>query len=504
MYKKLLNINLLIAGLLALQAYLLTVGFTRYGTHPDELGSRIMDMVGWSQWRPFNYYYPTTHQYLLKLLTIPIADLGHFKLGLFPAYDVRLFDLIGRVIAGIITVGCSLLSYLIGRAGGYDKKLSLCFLLLASSFPLLNNLGRYNTTDVPNLFWILLSILTTLRAVSRGSLKWIVIAGVCAGLAVGVKFLGALFVPGLWIALVLPCIKTRDYNGFVKKSAVWAGALFAGFIFSTPYALIEPGRLLSDVKFLADRVPAWSGTDQIIAAIGIPLQILSVLSPIVLGFCLCGLYRAISKWQMPLHVTLLVSAVVFYLFMFNNHFYPLRFVLPLYGVLLLMGGIGFAALVTSRKAIGSSGIRNAVIALFVVGILLQFRSTAAIAFNFYNETRYEAAQWLKQRVNGPETIAMPATVDTYFPVPLLRPEVIYDTDRPVLEANPPRTPSSVKYALTSSMWQSDKFGPAERFNKDILAHWQLEKTFEMKPFLGKVPDHTEFLCPTIRVYNPPR
>ncbi len=100
------------------------------------------------------------------------------------------------------TGSVALLFYLVKRAFGSTAGL-LAGLMLAL-VPISVAVGRNNTIDAPLVFTLLLSVWTALKATERGSLKWLLAAGVIVGLGFEIKMLEAyLVVPALGLVYLL-------------------------------------------------------------------------------------------------------------------------------------------------------------------------------------------------------------------------------------------------------------------------------------------------------------
>lgn len=103
----------------------------------------------------------------------------------------------------LATVGSVVLAYvLVKRAfGGVAGLLAALMLALV---PISVAIGRNNTIDALLVFCLMLAVWATLEATERGSLKWLLIAGVIVGLGFEIKMLEAyLVVPALGLVYLL-------------------------------------------------------------------------------------------------------------------------------------------------------------------------------------------------------------------------------------------------------------------------------------------------------------
>ena len=227
--------------LLALALGLLGSGYgLPYGLYPDEGGFaerawRIASglRAGKLQLNPGSFLYPSFLYYVLAAWQLLCGRASSF--GPESLREGRL--LMAAVSAG----GVALLAREGGRAFGAKAGL-LSGLFLALSAPWLDSARRVNPDGL--LAGLTLASAAGLWAFGRsgrsGALAW---AGLAAGLAAGTKYLGAL----LLIPAAAAALMSRRASP-ARFFALFAGALAAGFILSSPYSLLDAAASLRDLR----------------------------------------------------------------------------------------------------------------------------------------------------------------------------------------------------------------------------------------------------------------
>ncbi|MHA2219726.1 MAG: ArnT family glycosyltransferase, partial [Candidatus Hodarchaeales archaeon] len=126
-----------------------------------------------------NYFvYPTFHIYLV-LLTL--KSLG---VNLAPTASSIL---IGRLITVFFGVMSVYILYLLGREL-QNEELGLISSTIFAITPLHVIHSHFLTTDVPVTFWILTSVLFSMKILNSGKTRWYILAGVTAGLGISTKY----------------------------------------------------------------------------------------------------------------------------------------------------------------------------------------------------------------------------------------------------------------------------------------------------------------------------
>jgi 4-amino-4-deoxy-L-arabinose transferase-like glycosyltransferase len=107
-----------------------------------------------------------------------------------------------RLISLAAGTGCVYLTYLLGRRlwGSWIGALGAAIVALSTT------VLAWSTTahpDMPQLFWLLLGLLWTVKLAGRPSRTSVAVAAICAALAFASKYTGELLLPLLWVASLL-------------------------------------------------------------------------------------------------------------------------------------------------------------------------------------------------------------------------------------------------------------------------------------------------------------
>jgi len=127
-----------------------------------------------------------------KEISWPHPEMGKFAIaaGIAVAHNTPLGRRLTPAIAGFLIIA---LVYPIARRLGLSPEWALAALVLAAADPLGIAQSRIATLDVFVAFWTVLCIYLTLRYVQEGRRRrWLALAGLSAGMALGTKWSGAL------------------------------------------------------------------------------------------------------------------------------------------------------------------------------------------------------------------------------------------------------------------------------------------------------------------------
>ncbi len=260
-------------------------------------------------------------------------------------------------------------------------------------------------TDVMMTFWVMALVLASLRAIERPSRARFAMAGLALGLAVGSKYTAALaaIAPLLAIASCAVPMKERARLAVI----VVATSLLACFCV-TPYSFLRADRLIEALAFESRHVqgshPGFS-----LPAPGFQYrrylyQIVAAF-PFGMGFALYAAGLVGSAWALiartrraliPLSVALLFFAVTG-----NFRFTPLRYYLPIIGVLAICAGWWLGTVWASGR--GWCRATVAVVTLATFGYTAAFTVTTTARYS--RDTRIAAARWLEKKVAPGERVA---------------------------------------------------------------------------------------------------
>jgi 4-amino-4-deoxy-L-arabinose transferase-like glycosyltransferase len=253
--RRLLIVVLLIA--LAVRAWGLGFGLPYFDARVDE-STMAAPAVGFlsGDLNPHDFMYPTGFRYLLAA-TYAAWYLIAARFGVYASLEAfanRRFDTIapffymGRgwsVLMGTLTVWWV---FLICRRL-FDETIAIVAALFMALAYLHVRDSHFGTSDVTMISLVMLSVLAIARWQETGSLARAAVAGLLVGLAGSVKYNGlAAGVP--FAVAVVERLSGRRFGlfGAVGVLIVFGGAVCVGFFGTSPYALIDWHRFVTDVS----------------------------------------------------------------------------------------------------------------------------------------------------------------------------------------------------------------------------------------------------------------
>lgn len=394
----LIAIIVLIGGVL--RAYGLGFGLPS-NYHPDEVPkvNAIMRMVDQGNLDPQYFLHPS----LLLYSSFGLNKIFHF-FGMSGTFRETAF-FAGRCVSA--TAG-TLSVYLLYRAAAYlfNRRVGLISSVLFAVFPLHVTCSRYMKEDALLLFFVLLALVITLKAVYEERPRLLILAGFVSGVSASSKYSGMLTI---LIVGAAPWLKSRtllpDWRYFFH--ACIAGAVAPiGFILCTPYSVITPDKFLKD--FNSERhhmerghtIPfdAWSQYwtyhywRSIVPGVGIVAAVLSVVAA---GALIClweieGLFviGLLAMFYLPAEWVKAKPAPQ-----------PERYILP------CLPFIALACAVLLER-LKKTSIKPLVPLLFVAAFLVPAIRTAELASEVPNDTRDQMSQWMIDNLPHGSTVLL--------------------------------------------------------------------------------------------------
>jgi hypothetical protein len=403
----------------------LRFGLPHTQARPDEV------VTAWLAWRLFSgnlnpewFTYPSLLVYLLGGLDYLYYCLG-LAMGWFrslPAFVATWtthwtpFFLIARAVSAAAGAATVWLVYRLGSRA-VDRRVGLVAAAMLALAPLHVRDSHFGVTDVPMTFFVTAAVLLTLRAFDRGAARDFAMAGAAAGLATGTKYgAGLLVVPGLIAAVAAAWLGARA-DGRRWRAAWVAGSIFVaamvmGFVVSTPYAVLDSAKFLSDVRLERDHMRFGHGgvelgsgwlyhvTFSLRYGLGLPL-LCAGLAGIPLALWLCG-PRALIALAFPL---------AYYAFAGSSSTMFVRYAVPLVPFVCLTGAVLVVWAAdraprrlpeTARGAVASA----LTIALLIPAAASVVRSDRLLASR---DNRLVAGAWLRQQAAPGATIHQSAS-----------------------------------------------------------------------------------------------
>jgi hypothetical protein len=395
-----LCISAIIALAAALRFYGLSFGLPN-NYHPDEVPkvNAIMRMVSQGDLNPTYFLHPS----LLLYTSYAVNQLFHM-MGMEGDFRETAF-LAGRTVSAVTGTASV---YLIYRSGVllFSRSAGLMAAAFLAVFPLHVTCSRYMKEDVLLTFFILLTVVVTLKAIYQNKRWLLILAGFIAGVSASTKYSGIL---SIVIVLGAPWLKSRslipDFS-YLVFALLGAAVAPLGFILCTPYSVLTPEKFLKD--FNSERnhmerghtIPfdAWSQYwtyhywRSMIPGAGWLVTVLSVLA----------MAAFVMRWHWP--AMFVVGLILLYYLpaewvKAKPAPQPERYILP---CLPFMGLIVAALLDALRR----SPIRFIVPILFLVAFVPPSVRTTQLASEVAVDTRDLMAQWMIENLPQQSTVLL--------------------------------------------------------------------------------------------------
>jgi len=212
--------------------------------HPDEVPkvNAILDMQARGSFDPNYFLHPSFLLYCTYFVHSIMEYLG-------VALDARTGTfLAGRIVSALAGSASIILLYAVGRRL-YSVWTGLFAAALLAFYPLHVTCSRYLKEDSLLLFFVLLALLWTLKAVKEDKPGFLFLAAAAAGLSASTKYSGALTAG---IVLAAPFLKShslipdRKFSFYALLAIVVVPVLF---IFGTPYSILNYKKFRHDFGF---------------------------------------------------------------------------------------------------------------------------------------------------------------------------------------------------------------------------------------------------------------
>jgi 4-amino-4-deoxy-L-arabinose transferase-like glycosyltransferase len=222
--KKLLITILLIAAILRFQGIFWGIPiFDPFvqGYHPDE--PKIIKAA-----YQFPYHiltnkdlrYPTFYAYSLGILSIPVKLIFIIKDWSFHVPELYIFmTIFGRFVSILLGLGAIFLTFVLGKQLYNEKVGLLSALFLSLSLYHVQN-SAWATLDVPDSFFIILTLYFAFKMYEEPSRRSYFITGVSLGILVGTKYDGAFVLIAILVLHYYRTLKNEEKKlpAFIKSS----------------------------------------------------------------------------------------------------------------------------------------------------------------------------------------------------------------------------------------------------------------------------------------------
>ncbi len=410
---------------LALRLYGITWGlpntYHAYSYHPDE-ARLLIYMANINpvklDFNPDDFAYPTLHVFILGAAIKLVSFTGLFNLVPDMFYyanhpdDFAMIFLVGRIITLLMSLGSIWLIYKIGEKL-YNKKIGLIASFILTIIPIHVIDSHYMTLDIPMLFWMLATMISSVYILKNGKTKYYIISGICLGFATATKYPALVALLSIISAHIMRNYKSKFDIKFIlslfdKKLLFAALATIVAFIIGVPYSIIEPQNFINNfittLKTSSGGINIPLGFNLGIANWGHGIinypyiyQIFAAL-PFVLGIplYLTGIYSIfylLRKDKLKKNMILFSTFIVYFIIIGKWTLVFQRYYLPLVALFSIFIGVAYERL--NNKLVKYLGI-------IVIIYTLLFTITFLYKFN---DTIDDSYKWIYDSVEENSTIA---------------------------------------------------------------------------------------------------
>lgn len=410
------NIAILVICVISLflNAYGIWWGLPNEWAYPDQMVPLVIHSGKDMDLNPHYFINPSLMFYLIYIALIPYTIylkftgelnyiLANPHLAELPEFTTNVF-IIARSLSVFFGVMTVLMVYVLCKRI-YNKEIGLISSSLLAFTMGFVNISHLAKVEILLTFLVVISMLSFIRIIDTGKIRYYMLGGLFAGLAASTKYTGLLLVLPMLIAhLLSQQIEFRNLTNIRFHRKIFIGVIFIlfGFLIGTPYALLDFPKFSEDIYYVynyqssnrgfQDSEPGWisHGILNMMNLMGLPLYI-----TFIIGFVYVILKRKRRyEW-------LILSWVVPYFFIISTWaFSPTRFTLPILPFLSIFGGRFF------YDRIRSSSDPQKYLYLILLSIVLLYSFSYALISDLLliNDSRYIAREWMNNNIPTNSTI----------------------------------------------------------------------------------------------------
>ncbi len=413
-----LALALRLAGLTAGLPHVHHVDETEYAMPAAELD--------WGRMRPDRQLSPTGLLYSIVTLRTVVGWSDGLQAALRdragPDDNQAYHVLLGRLVTAV----CGALTVLPVFALGWmlaGRTAAVCAGLLMAVDFLHVRQSHWATPDVMMLLWVMAGVAACMRYVGDSRTRWLLLAGLCAGLAAVTKLTGIVVLLAAGLALLLAPDGCRARWRRLLDGALAVLVAAGAFVLVDPYALLDSGTFLDDTRYILG--PHARNTVE-----GQPL------GPVLLvylkalwyggGIAVCamaavGVVAAFGRHERRRERLLVLLLAAIYLgYMSTKLAVYVRYALFLVPLLLLLAGLGLDWL--ARR--GPEGARRVLVPAAVL-LLAAWPAAHSLRFDVLlsrSDTREQAIEWLEKNLGRREYVLLDSVM-IWLPPTLPTPRV---------------------------------------------------------------------------------
>ena len=436
-----LALALAAAGMLRFWALSQGVPFSVQVDEPEVM-VRAVTMMKTGDLNPRFYDYPALYMYLEAMVAVLrfLAGAMQGQWSSLAQAPTEAFYLWGRALTALIGTATVWVVFQVGLR--WSPAVALLAAVMFAVMPLHVRESHFVLTDVPVTFFVMLTLLMSLRAHERATVKAFALAGVAAGLAGATKYNGALavFIPLLACAMA-PA--TRPSRAVAMLGVVVATV--ATFLLAAPYTLIDLPTFLNQFARLSAEFRTSATFDDPVWLIYLK-HLRNALqwpgSVIVAAGVALGLFKVVAGPDRAKWALLTIFPLLYFRFISNQNLFFGRYLLPLLPFLSLLGAAAVAELVRRLRHMAIAPVFRSAVIVVLTLVAIGPPAYTSIRFNANTAkvwTTEQAYTWVMKEVPAGAKITLesrqillpPQIYDaTYLPQLRLRP-VEYFIDRGV-------------------------------------------------------------------------
>jgi YYY domain-containing protein len=383
--------------------------------HPDE--RRIAEAVTQLSLRPLQlnphfFAYGSFPLYVTKLVTSLLANVDPW----FSSYDAAVK--VGRALSAVWGAGTVVLLVFLGRRLFGGAVGWLAGILLSATVLHVQN-SHFATNDVPLTFLVLLALSFMVAIADGGRRGAFAGAGLAVGFAAATKFSALPLLLPLLVAAAIRWWRNRRSREAVGGLALAAACMLAAFALAEPYALLDARAYLHDIleqSRMVRHAGLFPYTNQYI---GVPKVFYDLREMVIWGMgpflglaALIGTFRSARPKVVaarPANLVLLAWAVPFFAVTASFDVKFLRYLLPIYPLLILWGAAWLQGWAERSRA--GRWARGSVVAATVLYLL------AFLSIYTRPHATVTASRWFYAHVPAGSKVVI-EDWDEGFPLPL--------------------------------------------------------------------------------------
>jgi len=301
-----------------------------------EVMERAIRMMRTGDFGPHFFDYPALYMYVQAATGVARFLFGAMRgeWSSLAQASTEHFYLWGRAVTASLGTATVWLVYHAGLRWG--ERTALLAAVMLAVMPLHVRESHFTLTDVPTTFLVVLTLLLTLRAHERATLRAFLLAAAAAGLAGATKYNGG-------IAVLLPllaCAMTPSLGRNRIAAMAWIVVTMVGtFLLAAPYTLIDLPTFLNQFARLSSEYRAKGIAGDAVWMVYLKHLRIALQTPgslLVLAGLGLGLYRVLFgpgrlKW-----VLATAFPLIYFRFISNQNIVYARYLLPLVPFLSLL------------------------------------------------------------------------------------------------------------------------------------------------------------------------